>query len=211
MRRTLLIVLAAALLMTAFVPAAAGEKQPDGANYTITNRTDTVAGNLTGSPVFNRRWDVTLGLACNATSSDSASNGQSYQVFNFYSPGGQLADIATVAGTLTDSYIFIYCNPFNPAAPDQNLVFADDDDGPDLMSAITPADGVQLTANTQYQLVVCGYSSSSLGTYTLNLGNDLVFGTPGPPPPVPTVNRWGLFALVGALALAGFFLLRRLF
>lgn len=207
MRRILLIGLCA-MVLAAMVPAvlAADEKGPDTRNYKGAVTSGTQAGDLVNTQVFDRRLSVTYTGNCAATSSDSSNNGTAYQVFQFHSPGGQMADIwTTQSGTLTDSVIFIYCDPFNPLSPDLNLVAWDDDDGAGLMSAITTADGVQLQPNTTYNLVVTGYFPTSLGTYTVDLGGDLVFG---PAAPIPSVNTWGLAALAAILGAAGFLALR---
>lgn len=207
MRRLFLIGLCV-MALAVTVPAA-DEKSPDTRDYRGAVAAGSQAGNLVNTQVYDRVFSVIYNGTCAATSSDSSQNGTAYQVFQFHSPSGQMADIWTSqTGTLTDSVIFVYCDPFNPLTPSQNLVAWDDDDGAGMMSAITPADGVQLQPNTTYNLVVTGFSPTSTGTYTVDLGGDLVFG---PAAPIPSVNTWGLAALAAILGAAGFLAIRSRF
>ena len=170
---------------------------------------DMSPGDLDGSATFDRRFLVTYDGTCAAPSSDSSNNGVAYQVFPFYSPGGQNADIEVVLGTLADSVLFIYCDPFDPSTPASNIVAWDDDDGVGFGSAITPADGVVLDPGVQYFAVVSGFNNAQLGTFDINLGGDLVLGSPAAILEVPTLSTWGIAGLVGLLASLGLFLLWR--
>lgn len=184
----------------------ASEKEPDTMEYRLINRADSEAGDLNGSQTFDRRFLVTYDGSCAAASSDSSNDGVAYEVFTFYSPSGQNIDAEVVLGTLADSVLFVYCDPFNPASPTDNLVAWDDDGGVGLASAIVPADGIALSPGVTYQFVVSGFNNTHLGTYTLNVGGDLQFGLPVF---VPTLGEWGMIAFVCLLAVAGLVMMRR--
>jgi hypothetical protein len=207
--------IAVVLLVVAPGFAADNEKQPDTMDYTIdaANRSDTTSGNIDGSQTFDRRFLVTYDGTCSAASSDSSNDGVGYEVFPFYSPAGQAVDAEVVLGTLSDSVMFVYCDPFDPANPDLNLLAWDDDGGVGLGSAMTPADGYMLDPFTQYYMVISGYSSASSGDYTLNLGGDLVFGQPtpyeAPEAGIPTLSTVGVGLFLLALAGAAVLFLRR--
>jgi len=188
--------------------AVASEKSPDSVDYSILVDADTTAGNLDGSDAFDRRYLVTYDGTCNAVSSDSSLDGSPYQVFEISSPVTESLEAEVVLGTLEDSVLFVYCDPFDPLNPELNLRAWDDDDGVGYGSAITPADGYMIEADTPYFLVVGGFADDDFGDFTLNLGGNAVFGqvqptpTPSPagPAPVPTLSRGGMFTLMLVLA-----------
>lgn len=204
--------------------AAVSEKTTDTRNYQVSpvSRSDSVSGNIDGSNTFDRVYSVTYDGTCNASSSDSSQNGVGYEVFAFHTTVAENLDASTTDGGLGDSVMFVYCDPFDPANPDLNLVAWDDDDGAGLMSAITPADGVAIAADTTYYIVITGWSPTDLGAYTLDLGGDFAFGpaeqptptpaptaTPAGPSPVPTTSRTGLVVMMALLGVVALVILRR--
>jgi hypothetical protein len=202
-----LMLMAALLSSMVFAQFNDSEKGRDVLEYQVPNRAGSVSGDIDGSQTFNRRYLVSLDLTCFATSSDSINDGVGYQVFDLTAPGGEALEASTTAGTLSDSVMFIYCD-FDPMSPEANLVFWDDDDGAGLMSAISAIDGVVLPAGT-YKLVVSGYSSSDLGTYTLDVGGNYTIAAAGTASSVPTMSEWGMMALAVLLAMGGVLYLRR--
>lgn len=219
MRRNLVVLFVALVVAIAFSGFAdLSEKTADLQDYSLPagDRSDTTAGNIDGTNTYDRVYSVTYDGTCAATSSDSSQDGTSYEVFPFYSPTGENLDAATTLGTLNDTVMFVYCDPFDPANPSANLMAWDDDDGDGYASAITPADGFFITANTTYYMVISGWGPSDLGTYTLDLGGDAVFGvaqqptpTPAGPQPIPTTSRGGITLMVLMLFGAALVLLRR--
>ena len=208
-------------LAVAVAPLVAGaadpEKVPDNSEFTIGagNRSDTTTGNLDGSQTFDRRYSVNYDGTCNATSSDSSYDGVSYQVFDIHSPVTENLVAEVSNASFDDSVMFLYCDPFDPANPDQNLVAWDDDGGTGYLSAFTDADGYQIQANTTYHLVVCGYHDYDQGTFTLTLGGQAVFDS-GAPTPTPLANRgvpattpWGATVLLIAISGLAVAMLRR--
>ncbi len=187
-----------------------GEKAPDNSEYLGPfNRAGSFTQTIDGSQVFDRRWNVSLDLNCQATSSDSSSDGVGYVVFDIVAPGGEALDaVVTSAGTtIGDTLMFVYCD-FDPANPADSLVFWDDDGGPGLLSAIEPSDGVTLAAGT-YKLVVSGFSSTHTGDVTVEVGGDYTIagGTGGAG--VPTMSQWGMILFASLLVLSGILVIRR--
>ena len=220
MKRCSLVLIAAIVVATPLAGFAdVSEKTADTQDYTMPegSRSDTTAGDIDGTNTFDRVYSVNYDGTCSATSTDSGNDGVGYEVFAFHSPATENLDALVTLGTLGDSVMFVYCDPFDPLNPAANLLAWDDDGGAGLASAITPADGYSITADTTYYMVISGYSSSHLGTYTLDLGGSFVFGvaqlpTPTPIPgdrPIPTLGRSGMIAMVLLLACAAFLFLRR--
>lgn len=177
---------------------------------------DTASGVFDAtSPTYNRIFTSVIDPDCNATSTFSGSGvGVSYQVFEFYSPSGEVADLE-VTGGLGDSVLSIYCD-FDPANAAANLAAYDDDGAGNLLSAITPADNLVLEPNISYFAVVSTFSPGDFGTFDLVLGGDLVFGSPIPtvvPPaaPIPTLSEWGIIILSSLLMGLGILQRRRFF
>jgi MYXO-CTERM domain-containing protein len=131
----------------------------------------------------------------------------SYDVFAFtvsltdtYTVGTLSASFAT--DTADDTFITIYQNLFNPAAPLTNALQADDDAGPGALSFISRS----LNAGTSYFLVVTSFNNGQFGNYTGQFntaGNGSVTVDGG-----GTVSTPSTLALV-PLALAGLALTRR--
>ena len=87
-----------------------------------------------------------------------------YKAYYFIAPSSGAFTFATTAGTITDTYISLYQNSFDPANPATNFVRADDDiSGTVFLSSLTQT----LTAGTAYILVVSGWSPSVTGTFTM--------------------------------------------
>jgi Fungalysin metallopeptidase (M36)/Fungalysin/Thermolysin Propeptide Motif len=89
-----------------------------------------------------------------------------YRAYHFIAPSSGSFTFATSAtgATITDTYIALYQNSFNPASPATNFVRGDDDiSGANFLSSLTQT----LTAGTTYILVVSGWSPSVTGTFTM--------------------------------------------
>lgn len=211
MKNFLFAVLASlSLLFGAFASASEKESVSDLENGVRGVANATMSGNLTGSQTFDRRFLVTYDGTCAASSDDSSNDGTPFQVFPIYSPTGQAADIEVSLGSLGDSVLFIYCDPFDETAPASNIRAWDDDDGVGFGSAIVPADGVMLEAGVQYFAVVAGFTPSSTGTFDISLGGDIEFGSPLPEStPVPIDSTWTLLVLVVMLSGIGLVVIRR--
>lgn len=164
------------ILIFAIAMAIAGEKQPDKVDFRISNRAASTPGTLNGPGTFHRPQIMPFDPNCSGAFSSLSFVGNNvfYEVHPIYSPTGEnlVADIEC----FFDSYLILYCDPFDPAQPLNNLSCADDDDGGGLQSAFLPGDNIYLQPNTQYFIVVSSYSNGSSGNYTLNVGGGVLFG-----------------------------------
>lgn len=176
------------------------------------NRAFTVTGNLTGGPTYDRIFGGTVDNTCNSSVTFSGSGvGVPYHVVAFHSPAGGLWDGAEVvdAGTgITDSCMTLYCDPFDPANADLNVVAYDDDGGAGTLSSFTSADGIILAPDTTYYLVLTLFSPSSLGdgSFQLDLAGDVVEGEAQT---VPTLGTYGMIGLLILLGLSAVMIARR--
>lgn len=179
----------------------------------------TFSGSLTGGPTYDRIFTSDVQNDCTATSTFSGSGtGVEYAMVPIYSPTG-----ATLVGTLDnpgtdidDTVLSLYCDPFDPANADLNLVgYNDDFSG--LISGFDGTEGIVLAPNTQYFLVVSLFSPGDIGGGNfelavggLNGGEEVVFGSPLPEArAVPTLGFAGMAVLVLVLAACSVVALRR--
>ncbi|MBI4916814.1 MAG: hypothetical protein HY825_13280 [Acidobacteria bacterium] len=70
-------------------------------------------------------------------------------------------------GTAGNSTIQVYCDPFDPLQPLNNVVAYDDDDGLNALSIITAADGVTLQPGQTYYLVFSPFPPGEVGDFTI--------------------------------------------
>lgn len=149
----------------------------------------SINGDTTGGPTYNRP------LAGNPPTGLSAvGTAVRYQAFTISVDTSATYLFDTFAGTLTDSFMFLYGpGGFNAASPLTNVLVGDDDTGTGNMSQFSRA----LTAGTNYTVVVTGFGNTDFGTYRLDIsgvGNITLVPAPG---------------AVAALALAGVVAARR--
>lgn len=125
------------------------------------------------SPTWNRASTLATSLNCNAIAEDAVENGQYFQAIPVSSEsGGRLIfEIQSASGSITDTTLSLYCDPFNPEDPMQNLIAYDDDAGPGSLSAFTYSDNLSLVPGDLYWLVVSTFSSGAIGTFEACLSN----------------------------------------
>lgn len=164
------------------------------------------SGSLADSdPTYRRVIPTLLGILPPLLLSPIGSH-VAYDVFGFsvsangtYSMETTSANFAT--GPSDDTFITLYKNHFNPAAPLLNAVEADDDDGAGRLSFINRS----LTAGTAYFLVVTSFANGQYGQYNGQIsgpvnGNGRVLMDPNA---VPTPSTLALVPLaLAAMALA---------
>jgi len=204
------------LLLTVFAFSALAqngldEKGVDNSDYFVNAKADAITVVLdASSPTFGRRYHDGYTATCDHLSYASSQDNVFYDVIPFYTTSDEALDISCAMVSGTDDYIFfVYCNPFDAANPDLNILAIDDDGGEDWLPAFDPANGFDVAANTQYYLVVSPWYNNHIGTVDITFGGDFVVGTvPPPPPPPPTVplSNWA-FGLIALLSL-GFVFVR---
>jgi hypothetical protein len=179
------------------------EKQKNTNHFSVASKAASINGALTSGDVFNRPgWSGAVDLNCNGGSADLSTLGNAvyYSVYEIYSPDGENL-IASVSSGF-DSYLLLYCDPFDPQDPLSNLRFGDDDDGIGYDAAFLPTDNVYLEPYTSYFLVVTPFRNGTTGAYELSVDGGVLFGTPDPPPVPLSLLALGLtFVLIGVARL----------
>lgn len=181
------------------------EKQIDKSEYVVAQKAASQGGALeVTDDTYNRIWGAPYDGTCSASASASGfANNVYYDVYEIHTTVAEAADISISSADLSDTYITLYCS-FDPLMPEDGVFCGDDDGGAGWLSAFVPADGYILDANTSYYLVVAAYSNGTTGTYTVDMGGNLQFGAPAPPPAVPLSN-WA-FAIIGLFAIGFVFI-----
>lgn len=95
------------LAQTDTQPNGSDEKSEDRSEHIVEERAATMLGDLDGTLVFNRRFQVTYDGSCNAGSLDSVNDNVSYQVFDIISPGGGPLEASVTLDTLAESVMFL--------------------------------------------------------------------------------------------------------
>jgi hypothetical protein len=198
------VLLISALLLT-FAFAFAQEKTPDKSEYVIQSRAASIPGNLVGPATYNRLQEF-VHATCDDGAGEvlsGAGNAVFYDVYQIHSVAGEVLTATATADPTFDSYLALYCGPFNPANPFTNALAGDDDDGPGFDAAFTPGDNITLLPNTTYYLVVTSFANGESGAYTLELGGGVVLG---PAAPLVPVSNWALY--LGIFLMAVFTVIR---
>jgi len=135
-----------------------------------------IAGTLDeNSPTWNRGFNNVdpPDLSCNFPLGDS-SDGQFYDVFCVTGTDDNPVEIIVdaAATTIGDTHMNLYCDPFDPMNPLEQVVFSDDDDGDGLMSAFTLSDGLVLSGG-DYWLVLTTFSPGAMGDFVINTSDNV--------------------------------------
>jgi hypothetical protein len=142
-------------------------------------RSDTYSGELTASsPVWDRVYLCDVSTTCAATCSDSGNDGEYYEVIPIGVTAVENLECAVTASTISDTTMYVYCDPFDPANPLTNVVAWDDDDGAGNWSAFTAADGVTLQPGQTYYLVLSTFTPGVVGTFTIDFTSATVHVVP---------------------------------
>ncbi|MFN3852283.1 MAG: M36 family metallopeptidase [Spirosomataceae bacterium] len=147
--------------------------QPTVANYSICQNGSVPNGQGLRMPSTTYVTNISSALTTSdPTFSPLGSTGSFYyKVYPFVPQNSGVVSLEITAGSY-DTYLYLYSNSFNPNSPYTNLLTYDDDSGIGTLSLIS----YNLTAGTQYYVVVSSYNSLTTGTYTLN-SSVLGFGT----------------------------------
>ncbi len=134
------------------------------------------------SPTHDRRKSTPFNSAptCTTLSEDSYNDNVRYTQYRIVPNSNVLlqADITTTSESPPDTLLALYCAPFDPENPADNLVAIDDDSNGFPNAGLTTRN-IALNAGTNYYLVVISYSETfnAAGSYNLMLGDDLKFYT----------------------------------
>lgn len=159
------------------LPAMAGEKgldtidiKPKLASF------QTFSGVLDGSsPVYDRIYSTSVDGNCGAPTFDSLNDGMAFDIqcieVTDTNPIEIVLDPALTG--ITDTVLTLYCDPFDPLAPSQNVVAFDDDDGMGTLSALSTADDIRLVPGREYWVVISTYGAGMVGAYTVQLSDNV--------------------------------------
>jgi len=151
-------------------------KDVDRTDYVMNPATRvSITGELTDSSPTWHRWRPAsyseLSLDCMLNFTSDYTTEPRYDLFCLEVTDSEPVEIVVDAASF-DTVIYIYCDPFDPMNPTVNGVFMDDDDGAGLLSAIQASDGVTLTPETDYWLIICSYSST-MGTFSIQTSENV--------------------------------------
>ncbi len=136
-----------------------------------------VAGSLTTiSGTYDRIYTMgQVDANCGAETSDSANDGMYYDVYCLQVDDTKPIELVLDAsGTdITDTVLTLYCNPFDPMNPDQNVIAFDDDSGVAVLSAITASKQVALEMGQEYWLVISTYGAGMTGNYLIQKSSNV--------------------------------------
>lgn len=129
----------------------------------------TWTGDTTGAPTFDRPFFDFSDLSGSGV-------GVAYRTHSFtVDTDGDYTFL--LSGLGFDTFLFLYANAFDPAAPLDNGVRGDDD----LISTNTSGFESPLSAGTVYIAVITGFDSDEVGAYSITLtGPGLISAVPEP-------------------------------
>lgn len=134
-----------------------------------------IAGELTATTPTWHRWRPNsydeLGLNCDLVMTTDYTTEPHFDSYCFNVMDSEPVEFVVDSADF-DTVIYIYCDPFDPAAPTENAVYMDDDDGVGLLSAIVAANGVTLTPGHDYWFIICSYSST-IGAYSVSTSSNV--------------------------------------
>ncbi|MFT5885996.1 MAG: hypothetical protein ACI9IP_002460 [Arcticibacterium sp.] len=127
---------------------------------------------LKTSPILTKYFegDVVTGSTYNRSSSSNNSNIYSasgklcyYTEISFVSPSNGSYAFETTGGSISDTYLSLYQNAFDPTNPEINFLRGDDDSGAGTLSKVTES----LIAGNTYYLVVSTFNIGVIGSFAL--------------------------------------------
>jgi hypothetical protein len=98
-----------------------------------------------------------------------------YKVYPIRTPVTEKLTLDVIAvATNVDTFVALYCAPYNPDKPLANLVVSDDDSAGYPHPRISANDNIHLNAGVTYYLVVTGYSNfAPYGKFSMTLGGSV--------------------------------------
>ena len=157
--------------------AIAVEKEADTQNAVPTLSTlGVLSGTLDeNSPTYDRIFGGSVSLECASEVSESSSDGMYFALFCIeVSTSDPIELIVDPAATnIGDTVMTLYCDPFDIAAPEANVVSYDDDGGDGLLSAFTIDDNITLTPGNSYFVVLSTFSPGNMGDFAINTSDNV--------------------------------------
>lgn len=176
------ILLLASLLLLADQTVLAREKTPDVMNASApTLAAASFNPALDGvlsfeSGTYDRIYNQgNVNTECGAEALDSENDGMFYDMICLQvDDNNPIELVVDPQGTdITDTVLTLYCSPFDPTHPEQNVVAFDDDGGMGTLSAFTAADNITLTEGHEYWLVVSTYGAGMTGNYLIQRSSNV--------------------------------------
>jgi hypothetical protein len=166
------------LLVLGAGAALALEKTPDVINVAAkASFSPPVSGSLSEfSGTYDRIYTQgMIDAQCGAEAFDSINDAMYFDVYCLQVDDDQPIELVLdAAGTnIIDTVLTLYCSPFDPLHPDQNVVAFDDDSGETTLSAITLADNLALVEGQEYWLVISTYGANMTGDYLLQKSSNV--------------------------------------
>jgi len=164
------------LLLFATGTAVAREKTPDVINaaantIVVTSTNPPIFGLLSSqSGTYDRIYNQgAIDTQCGAEVLDSVNDGMYYDILCLQVDDNQPIELIVAAeGTdIIDTVLTLYCSPFDPLFPDQNVVAFDDDSGLNTLSAFTLSDNIVLSPGSEYWLVISTFGANMTGNYVI--------------------------------------------
>ena len=112
---------------------------------------------------------------CDAEALDSANDGMYFDLICLHvDDSNPIELIVDAEGTdIIDTVLTLYCSPFDPMHPEQNVVAFDDDSGVNTLSALTLSDNIVLTEGQEYWLVVSTYGAGMTGNFSIQRSSNV--------------------------------------
>lgn len=171
------LILSVLLSLSVAVPVLAGDEK-SGNDLDIkpgTNSFQALIGLLdASSPTYDRIFATGVAADCGLATADSGNDGMALDIFCIeVSDGEPIEIIVDPAQTnIADTVLTLYCDPFDPLLPGQNVIAYDDDDGIGTLSALTSGDGIRLVPGREYWVVVSTYGAGMYGQFRVSLSDN---------------------------------------
>lgn len=218
--KVLFILLSIALMQINAYSQQKSKDGPDLVNYSLdAMRAITLTGDFSDtddmlSP-FQSSWGGQFyDATCSGVGSTTRPETPFYDIFTFTANSDGMMDATLSVDpsgccNIRDTYILLYCSPFNPANPLENLRAGDDDSGISLNSAFMPSMGIELVAGQEYQIVVTNWYEVG-DTYTDPVPYELIINSDVTMDGLPVpLSNWPIAAAILAMMVTTLFIMRK--
>ncbi len=158
--------------------ALAVEKTPDILDITARASYNPPASGTLDSNSGTYTGVYTVGLAdgqCGAETIDSSNDGVYYDVYCLQVDDSNPIELVLdpVGTDIMDTVLTLYCSPFDPLHPEENVVAYDDDSGEATLSALTADQNIVLQEGQEYWLVISAYGADMVGDYLVQKSSNV--------------------------------------